>query len=167
MCCSDCNCQRSNTCTLNKFFCFLRICIGVSFCFKIIFLAADFTKLCFTWNIQCICYICYAFCLCNVCLEVQFGSVDHNRSISCMDCLHSQFKTAAVIKMKAYRDRCFFSFCCNDCCIGIHSTVLYSRWSCLDHNRCFQFFCSLNDGFHHFHILCIKCSDCISTFLSF
>ena len=32
---------------------------------------------------------------------------------------------------------------------------------------CFQFFCCLNDCFDHFHILCIKCTHCVTALLSF
>ena len=165
VCSSDCNCKRSNTCTLYEFFCFLRICVGVCLCFKIIFLAADFAKLCLTWDVQRFCHICHTLCLCNVCFKIQLGAVDHNRSISSMHCLHSQFKAAAVIQMKAYRNRCFGSLSCNDCCISLYRAIFACGWSCLDHYRCFQFFCSLDDCFDHLHILRIKSSYCVSAFL--
>ena len=167
MCSSDCNCKRCNSCTLYEFFCFLWICVGVCLCFQIIFFTADLTKFCFAWNIKCFCYICHTFGLCDVCFKIQFGSIDHNRSISCMYCLHSKLKTAAMIQMKAYRNRCFLCFCCNDCRIGIYGTVFNCRWCSLDHNRRFEFFCSLDDCFDHLHVLCVKCTYCITAFLSF
>ena len=167
MCCSDSNRQGSNTCTFHKFFRFLRICVGICFCFQIVFFTANFTKFCLTWDVQRVGYICYSFCFCDISFKVKFGTVDHYRSVSCMNRLHSQLKAAAMIQVKAYRNGCFCSFCCNDSSVSLHCSVFNSGWCSLDHNRCFQFFSCLDDCFHHFHIFCIECAYCVSTFLSF
>ena len=76
------------------------------------------------------------------------------------------FKAAAVIQMKAYRNSCFLSLRCNDRCISLYGSIFDRRWCCLDHNRCFEFFCCLDDRLYHLHILCIKCTYCITAFLS-
>ena len=167
MCGSDGNCQRSNTCALYEFFCFLRICVGVCLSLKVVLFTAYLTKLSLTWNVQGCCYVRNSLGLFDIVLKIQFGTVDHHRCVACMHCLHCKFKTAAVVKMKAYRNRSLGCLCCHDCCVSLNSTIFDRRWCCLDHNRCFQLLSCLDDCFHHFHILCVESSYRISALLCF
>ena len=166
MCCANCYCKRSNACALYKFSGFLWIGIGICNCNQIIFLTTYLTKFCLAWDSHRSCYVSHLLAHLNVSFIIQLRTVNHHGSISSLQCLHRKIKTTAMVKVQANRNGSLCSFCCNDCLIGLKSAIFNSRWSSLDHNRCFQLLSCLNDSFHHLHILCIKCTYCVTALLS-
>ena len=164
--CTDGNCQGGNACALCEFLCLLWICVRILIsAVQVVFFSADFSELSLNADAGRSACCRNAACEGDVILEGLVGSVDHDGCVSCAECLHSQLKAAAVVKVHRNRDACALSRCLYHSEIIVKTRIFYSGRRCLHDDRRIHLLGSLDDCHDHFHVFHIESADCVVAFL--